>query len=174
MRRHRKNIRRSIAKPNPRARESHLHDLAREVAGEVGHVLVSGGDVAPGGVIVGAEMRGDTASAPRGDEGNQIYLAAFVEDGLRRFDHQLEAESAGIELQRKFEARTKVSERGDFLGQGDLWKSNEEIFQKFSTRFRGQLGQEDVQGANATIAELFRERFDTNADEWRQAAGAHT
>src|SRR5258708_318656 len=174
MRWHRKNIRRSIGQPDARARESHLHDLPREVAGKMGHVLMGGGDVPPGGVIVSAKMRGDAASAPRGDEGNQIYLAAFVEDGLRRFDHQLEAERAGIELQAEFETRTEVSERGDFLGQGDFWKSNEEIFRKFSTRLRRQLSQEDIQGADAAIAELFRERFDTNADEWRQAAGAHT
>ena len=60
-------------------------------------------------------MRGRAASVSGSDKRKQVHFSALVEDGLWRFDHQLDAEHARIELQSKFEARAEIGERGNFL-----------------------------------------------------------
>ena len=71
----------------------------REVARRVVHVLVRGRDVAGGGVVVGAEVRGDDAAArPRAMSRGSATLPSAREDRLRRLDHQLEPQRAGRQL----------------------------------------------------------------------------
>jgi hypothetical protein len=64
------------------------------------HALMRGSDASPSSVIVGAEMRGHTAALRRHRQGKQIHLTAFVENGLRRFDHQFDQQSIRLESQR--------------------------------------------------------------------------
>ena len=64
--------------------------MLREIADRVEHVLVRGRDAAGGGVVVGAEMRGDDAAAAFGDQARQRDAAVGGEHRLRRLDHQLE------------------------------------------------------------------------------------
>ena len=75
------------------------------------HALLGRGDVAAGGVVVGAEMGGDGAAAGGVEEERQVGLAARAEDRLRGLDHELEAQRAAARGRARGSMASKTSAR---------------------------------------------------------------
>ena len=156
------------------ARQRHLHDVLREIARGVGHALVGGGDVAGGGVVVGAEVGAPAPSLPRGHQGTQGGLAIQAEDRLRRLDHDLELQGAGREpillLQHPRQGSATVETCSGIVTLG-----------RVITKFAGKRplvrsskrGHEQVEGSQAAREELARKGLDADADEGGQAALGH-
>ena len=165
-----KNVGGAIGEPDASTGEGDLHYFAGEIAGQMGHVLVSGGNGAASGVVVGSEVRGDATAIGGGNERQEIYLAASVENRLRRFNHQFNAQSFAREPEGGLEVRANSGERGGFFGDGDLGKGDEEILRKLAAGSSDEFGQKRVQGTDAASAEFFVKRLDANADEGRQCS----
>src|SRR5258707_3457514 len=53
----------------------------------------------------------------------------------------------------------------------DLWHRYKKVMWKFPARFSQQLRQENVERADASVAQFLVERFDAKPDEWGQAPG---
>ena len=129
------------------------------------HVLVRGGDVATGGVVVGAEVRGGAATARGGEQERQIDRALVVDDGLRGFDHHLKLERARGKRELRLHLVEEIGERGALFGDGDLRERDDEVRRQRTIRFRDERGDEDVERANAARAQFFGERLDADADK---------
>ena len=61
-------------------------------------------------------MSRNAAPARGAHQRQQIRFAAFVENRLRRLDHQFDSQRAGLEVEHRFQTRADVGERRDFIG----------------------------------------------------------
>src|SRR5579863_8917178 len=136
----RKNICRAVREPNARAGERDLHDFTREIASLMRHVLIGGGNSAPGSVIVRTEMRRDAASMRGVCQRQKIYLTALIENGLRRFNHQLDSKTALRETKRRLKAGTNSRQRSGLLRNRDFRQRDKEVLWQRTSGFADKLG----------------------------------
>ena len=130
-----------------------------------------GGDAARGGVVVGAEMRGDDAPAAFADEPRQRDAAIGAENRLRRLDHQLEAQRAGRQLAPVLEGVARRRERRDLFGRRHLRQRDDEVVRHRRRSVRStQPREEQIERAQAAPLQLFVQRLDPDADPGRQRA----
>ena len=130
------------------------------------------GDAAGGGVVVGAEVRGDDAPAALGDQPRQRDAAVGGEDRLRRLDHQLELQRSPARG-RASTRRRRTPTRAPSTCSGAV------IFGSVTTKFGGSVPpvcsssarQEEIEGPEAAALQLVAERLDPDADRRRQRAG---
>src|SRR5215208_2175339 len=92
MNRHRHHRRRSIRKPYVGPGESDLHEVLREIACGMPHMLMRCCDVDTGGVVVSPEVRSAKASVACIQDPGEKRCAFSVENDLRCLHHQLELE----------------------------------------------------------------------------------
>src|SRR2546428_13506759 len=88
----RHDVGRTARKPHAAAGKRYLHDMLREIANWMEHVLVRRGDAARGRVVVRAEMGGDDPPSALRDEARQRDGPVDRDDRLRGLDHQLETQ----------------------------------------------------------------------------------
>ena len=140
-------------------------------ASKVRHGLVCGGNAPPGGVVVSSKVRPGAAPARRSNQSKKVHLAALIEDRLRSFDHQFDAQCSWFQSKHRLEARADVGKRRDFIRQHHLGQSDEKILGQGAARLFRQFREENVQGANASAAKFLVVWVDANADALRQLAG---
>ena len=96
--------------------------------------------------------------------------AFVVDDRLRRFDHQLHPHRVGGEPESGLDPAEHFVEHGRFLRLADLGKGDDERAGE-PTGPRHQRRQEEIEGAEAPLPQLRRERLHPDSGEGRQRAG---
>src|SRR4029453_11979142 len=84
------------------------------------HVLPRCGDPRQGGVVVHAKMRARDSPVPRGYQCAQSRPAVDAEDGLRRFDHELDPDRSRPQAELPFEPAAYAIDDADMGRSHDL------------------------------------------------------
>jgi len=169
----RHDIRGSIREKDAGAGEGDFRHVMREIANRMVHCLITCGDVAGSGVVVGAEVGGDTTSFSGHDESAQGVAAVFVHDCLRRLHHHFHLEAAFLHPELCFDEFEACHQGADLFRDGHLREHDDKVVGQFTVGFREECGEEQVEGAYTPRFEVFGERFDADADEGRQGIFAH-
>ena len=109
-------VRGAVGEPEAGAGVGDLHHVPGEVAGRMVHALVRRGDVAAGGVVVGAEVRGHAAAArgvEQGAAGSRRRRSLRI-DCVVSIMISSRSEPAG-KAERRLQAIEEIGERGDLL-----------------------------------------------------------
>ena len=113
------------------------------------------------------------APARGGDEAREGQRAVGGEDGLRRLDHQLDAQRSGLELAGLLDPLARLDRRRDLLGRRDLGKRDGEVRGQPTGGEADERPHEQVEGAERAAAQLIAQRLDADPDEGRERALAH-
>ena len=165
-------VRRAVGKRDARSSKADLHDVLGKVAGRVAHLLMGGGDVAGGGVVIGSKVRADAAPPGGGDETGKRRAAIRADDRLRRFDHQLELERAGLDPQLRLGQLEQRGERLHLLWNGDFGQGDDQPW-KSPSGLLCELSEKNVDGPKRASASFFAERLDADTDKGRQRPFLH-
>ncbi len=134
-----------------RARRGDLHHGLGVVGGRVVAGLVGGGDTEAGAVVEGAVVQSGRAALGGLDHPGDGGGAVGGEDGLAGLDLELEAEAAGRQPMGLLEGLEQPGHGGDLLGIGHLRQRQDQPLGQAPVRH--QAGEEDVEGADAPVAD---------------------
>src|SRR6185369_10816515 len=147
-----------------------LHHVLREVTGRMEHVLVGRCDIAPGSVVVRAEVgRHATAFSSRQQQ-RKIDLSSMIDDRLRGFDHHFKLQTALGKFGLFFELSKQADKCRHLFRNRDLRERNNKVVRQRAFVEIDKRGDKNFERAKTASTQLLVEWLDANTDERRQTS----